>query len=236
MEGVIPASSYVPWFDTDPSFVVHNALMRRRIADLKPAPLEVLDAGCGSGTLLYNLTRWYPDARVTGLDASSDTVERLGKVVPLARVVVGNVLNMPISSGAIDFVTATQVIEHVPEEPFLTELRRILKPGGKAFISSVVRLPGAFFLYQNEKGEALLEPTHLREYPSGDAFEGLLRKHGFNVEYSAQAPVRFSLLDFIARRAGGSEKASRGWRLALRKASMLRIPKYLYCECFAIPA
>jgi 2-polyprenyl-3-methyl-5-hydroxy-6-metoxy-1,4-benzoquinol methylase len=95
--------------------------------------LDVLELGCGSPTLaqvIGPLTRSY---------TIIDIVEaRLGEgSVANVRTLKANLdADFPVSSGGFDMVNAMMVIEHL-YDPFhsFTELARVLRPGGHAFVN-----------------------------------------------------------------------------------------------------
>ena len=88
---------------------------------------RVLDAGCGSGRLLDELTRFGP---VSGLELDADAVavaRRRGH----EDVHVGAVEQLPWPDETFDLVTCLDVVEHTPDDrATLLELRRVLRPGG----------------------------------------------------------------------------------------------------------
>ncbi len=96
---------------------------------------RILDAGCGSGPLLADLTE--RGASVAGFDASQAMIglarERLGgeadlKVADLTRP-------LPYDSEAFDDVLAVLVLHYLEDWSVpLSELRRVLKPGGRLVV------------------------------------------------------------------------------------------------------
>lgn len=97
---------------------------------------QILDAGCGSGPLAAALRA--RGATVTGLDSSAAMVElarrRLGEDVDLRVADLSEPL--PFSDGAFDDVVASLVLHYLPDWTApLSELRRVLKPGGRLIMS-----------------------------------------------------------------------------------------------------
>lgn len=97
---------------------------------------SILDAGCGSGMLSAALRA--RDAAVTGLDASAGMLglakERLGDDVELRLADLNDPL--PFRAGAFDDVIASLVLHYIEDwAPALTEMRRVLRPGGRMFAS-----------------------------------------------------------------------------------------------------
>lgn len=98
-------------------------------------PGELLDAGMGAGRLCGELAArgW----AVSGIDASVEMVEAARERLPAAggRLRVGSIEQLPFSDAAFDVVTATGVLEYSAVPLALDEVRRVLRPGGRAVIS-----------------------------------------------------------------------------------------------------
>jgi SAM-dependent methyltransferase len=104
---------------------------RRRIirAELERLPLPpsacVLDAGCGSGRTLVELTRF---GAVHGIEldpeAASVAADR-----GVGEVRIGRLEDLPWDEATFDLITCLDVIEHTPDDRLtLRELRRVAKP------------------------------------------------------------------------------------------------------------
>jgi SAM-dependent methyltransferase len=97
---------------------------------------RILDAGCGSGPLFAALRD--RGAVMTGIDKSTGMLEqarnRLGDDADLQVAELGSPLPFPDS--AFDDVVASLVLHYLEDwEPALTELRRVLRPGGRLIMS-----------------------------------------------------------------------------------------------------
>jgi SAM-dependent methyltransferase len=85
-----------------------------------------LDAGTGTGLNLRHL----PNGSV-GLDINPRNVQLVASRLPDHTVVLGDIESMPFEDGTFLTVVCTEVLEHVPEPMrALTEIKRVLKPGG----------------------------------------------------------------------------------------------------------
>jgi len=114
---------------------------RARVLELlAPRPGEhILDVGVGPALLAYDLARLVGESgRVVGLDASPDMLKAAeARLAPLgqAECVEGDATALPFPEAAFDAAVSTQAYEYVPDMPkALAELRRVLKPGGRALI------------------------------------------------------------------------------------------------------
>jgi demethylmenaquinone methyltransferase/2-methoxy-6-polyprenyl-1,4-benzoquinol methylase/phosphoethanolamine N-methyltransferase len=127
----------VRWYDlVDP--VVSPA--RRRLIELAaPARGEdVLDVGCGTGTLAIAIHRMASPCRVHGIDASPEMIELAKKKAAKVRadvdLRVALIEALPFSDGSFDLVTSSLMLHHLPDDLKRTgvaEIRRVLKPGGR---------------------------------------------------------------------------------------------------------
>ncbi|MGV9796596.1 class I SAM-dependent methyltransferase [Mycobacterium sp. NPDC003449] len=97
---------------------------------------RILDAGCGTGALAAALSG--RGAIVTGIDASAGMLavarRRLGEDAALHVVDLGDPL--PFDADAFDDIAASLVLHYLQDwGPTLTEMRRVLKPGGRLIAS-----------------------------------------------------------------------------------------------------
>jgi ubiquinone/menaquinone biosynthesis C-methylase UbiE len=100
------------------------------------AGLDLLDVGCGPGTITLDLAERVSPGRVLGIDASPGIVaeaEALLAERPEANVAfaVGDVYRLAVADDSYDVVHAHQVIQHLTD-PYaaIAEMRRVLRPGG----------------------------------------------------------------------------------------------------------
>jgi SAM-dependent methyltransferase len=114
---------------------------------------RILDAGCGSGRLFAELRD--RGAVVTGIDNSTAMLElarlRLGSNADLTIADLREPLAFP--ENAFDDVIASLVLHYLEDwGPTLSELRRILRPGGRLIVS--VDHPFAIHAIQRQAGQA----------------------------------------------------------------------------------
>jgi len=93
---------------------------------------RVLDIACGNGSILrYLKSQGYQ--QLHGLEISYYAINRL-KAEGI-QMYYAKLPNIPLGDETFDVVIASQVLEHIiRRRHFLKEIRRILKPDGRAFI------------------------------------------------------------------------------------------------------
>ena len=100
-----------------------------RIACLLRPGMTVLEVGCGKGDIEPFPWNHYPGVRLIGLDP--DPAARANPHVD-EFIELGAAAEWPVEGGAADLVLARYVIEHVAQPwTFLSNVRRVLKPGGR---------------------------------------------------------------------------------------------------------
>jgi 2-polyprenyl-3-methyl-5-hydroxy-6-metoxy-1,4-benzoquinol methylase len=105
------------------------------IPHLRPGQ-QVLDVGCGPGTITTGLARQVAPGGVVGIDntpaplgQARDEAQRHG--VHNVSFAVADVYNLGFPDGTFDVVHAHQVLQHLVQPVVaLREMRRVCKPGG----------------------------------------------------------------------------------------------------------
>lgn len=96
---------------------------------------RILEGGCGDGHLVDAMKYW--GYASTGVDFAASTVEKINEAVPDLDVRCGDVRKLDFEDGYFDGYLSLGVIEHFWEgyESILSEMNRVLKPGGYVFLS-----------------------------------------------------------------------------------------------------
>ncbi len=104
---------------------------------LRPG-LELLDVGCGPGTITADLAARLAPGRVIGIDRSpaivdSATADTDG--APNLHFAVGDVYALDFPNDSFDIVHAHQVLQHLSDPvAALVEMRRVCRPGGRVAV------------------------------------------------------------------------------------------------------
>ncbi len=105
------------------------------IPHLQPGQ-QVLDVGCGPGTITIDLARLVAPGSVVGIDnepapLGPARVEAQRQGVSNVSFAVGDVYQLDYPDGTFDIVHAHQVLQHLAEPvAALSEMRRVCQPGG----------------------------------------------------------------------------------------------------------
>lgn len=161
--------------------------------------LNILEIGAGEGANLFHIAKMpLKNTSLLGLDSSRERTLICKRFIPKAEVILGDGLMLPLSDSSIDFVICTMVIEHVADDSLLiNEVKRVLKRGGSLYISTVIRAPGAVYLYRNFRGQFVLDPSHVREYISKDEILHLFKKQNLVIKRVGIRRLRRYLLDIV---------------------------------------
>jgi ubiquinone/menaquinone biosynthesis C-methylase UbiE len=109
-------------------------------ANLEPGH-RVLDIGCGTGTLVAELKREFPEVEVVGLDPDAKALARARRKANSAAVSIqfdqGFSHALPYSSASFDRVFSSFMLHHLPDDEkdeTFREIVRVLKPGGRLLL------------------------------------------------------------------------------------------------------
>lgn len=105
------------------------------LGELRPG-LDVLDVGCGPGTITADLAALVTPGRVTAVDSAQDVLVRAREVaaergLENVEFAVADVHALDFPDDSFDVVHAHQVLQHVGDPVrALREMRRVCRPGG----------------------------------------------------------------------------------------------------------
>ena len=173
----------------------HRSRLRRSLAyanEVLPQGASLIDFGCGTGDFLNALKLIRPDASLIGFDpylfGSQDSFARVTDIGKIA-------------SASLDVVCCFEVLEHLSDQDlavFLTQGKRVLKPGGYLLVS--VPIMGGLTLLLKESNRALLfrrksdySPMELLRATFGGIVERTTNRLGSHKGFSFQE-MRYSLL------------------------------------------
>ncbi|MBY0424660.1 MAG: class I SAM-dependent methyltransferase [Cytophagales bacterium] len=182
---------------------------------------QLLEVGCGVGRGLELLIK--QSAHYTAIDKNGDLLEKLGKEYPSITFLHRNIPPFSgIADHSFDVVVSFQVIEHIRNDKlFLKEIHRVLKPGGKAIITtpnramSLTRNPWhereylldelkglCTSIYSNVKTLGVYGNEKVMRYFDENrvSVERITRWDIFNLQYLLPAPILRIPYDFLNRR------------------------------------
>lgn len=151
--------------------VIHQRLLYPYVKAAEMISGNLLELGCGAGRGMELVAAAV--ANYTGIDKNKELLASHRKDYPTFTFLEQNIPPFEgLADNTFDFVVTFQVIEHIEDDHlFLKEIHRVLKPGGKAIITT-----------PNIKMSLTRNPWHVREYTT-DELKTLLGKYFSHVDF-----------------------------------------------------
>ena len=104
---------------------------------------HILELGCGSADITRNIATSGANRKVTALEVDEIAHAKNLQITDLPNVTfaLAGAQEIPLDDDSVDVVFMFKSLHHVPielMEPSMREIRRVLKPGGLAYISEPV--------------------------------------------------------------------------------------------------
>ena len=152
------------------------------IAEIHSQPRQILDLGCGTGSMTLLLKQAFPNAVVTGLDLSPYMLAVAENRSIQADLEIewrhGTAELTQFETGSFDLITASLLFHETPPaitQAILTESHRLLAPGGKILI-----LDGNQRTLRNlDVLNNIFEEPYIQAYAAGN-LDAWLGKAGFD--------------------------------------------------------
>jgi 2-polyprenyl-3-methyl-5-hydroxy-6-metoxy-1,4-benzoquinol methylase len=200
---------------------------------LPAGPLALADLGCGDGPLFAALSHdglIASSRAVYAVDLEAARLARVSKRFPWIHTLVASADAVPdIPDAELDGVISTMVMEHVSDEhAYLGEIHRMLRPGGRAYVTTVFKKPWAWY-FRKRDGKSVLDTSHLREYTDLDRVRELLANADLRILALDRSRMWFPLLDPLLFRVGHRLRL-RPKLLRVLRAAKVPIPGYYVLE------
>ena len=164
-----------------------ESFLERICPGLKSTQPRILDIGCGTGANLEMLSQ-FGDAE--GVDVSAEALA-FCRERGLGNVRQGEAEHLPWEDGSFDLVTGLDVVEHLDDDVAgLREMRRVLRPGGYAFLF----VPAFMFLWGVQD-----DISHHRRRYTLKGLQQAAREAGLEIERATYANISFFLPVLMGR-------------------------------------
>lgn len=178
--------------------------------------IGLLEIGSGTGAMLAELVKRGVDAQ--GVELRPDLIDEARRHFDSLRITRVSGTSLPFSDASFDVVASFDVFEHIPDsDAHLSEVRRVLKPGGWYLIQTPNRYMNAAFETIRWRSFTRWQADHCSLHSMRELIDRL-RRHGF-APRAYDIPV---VNDFFRRKV----RTYAGWpgALALALVNPDRLP------------
>lgn len=148
------------------------APLQAALESLPDPPARALDIGTGTGAAARLVSTVWPDAEVTGVDASPGMIEEARRLSTGQTYVVADASRLPFADASFDVVTLNNMI------PFFSEIARVTTPGGVVAICYTRGAETPIWVPPERIQNELVSRgfAHVADFPSGPGIAVLARK------------------------------------------------------------
>lgn len=97
---------------------------------------KILEIGCGSGALAESLIRWYPNAKICGIDTDSNFITFARENISGVEFLEADATALPFEDNSFDVTISYTVSEHIEPSKFYGEQYRVIKENGVCIVIS----------------------------------------------------------------------------------------------------
>lgn len=194
----------IRFYDVSFKFNRYSQSLERYLNDRLPVLPEkprILDAGCGPGLLTEALLKTIGcQARIVGIDLSAKSIEVARQTIGSDRDSINrvqftqaNLLNLPFRDETFDLVVTSGALEYVSLQIGLSEIARVLAPGGY-----LIYLP----LRPTLAGYFLAVSFRMKMYMPDEVLESLSSRFSIISEhvFKASEPIGWSKTAMLCRK------------------------------------
>lgn len=173
-----------------------------RLANIKPGN-KVLDLACGTGDMITEILKQHPDVSIYGADFSVNMLHISQKKLGSIPFTAADAHNLPFKDDSFDRLTIAFGFRNITDKSRgLSELYRVIKPGGKVCILELTRpenkvtsffyriyfmhlLPFIGGLFSYKKAYKYL-PDSVYKFPKRNEYRNMIEDAGFkNIHFKS---------------------------------------------------
>lgn len=157
---------------------------------------NVLDLACGTGDMMSEIIKQHPNVNIYGADFSVNMLNISSKKLPTVPLTAADAHNLPFKENAFDRLTMAFGFRNVTDKQLgLSELYRVIKPGGKVCILELTKpensITGFFYkiyfkhilpfiggIFSSRKAYKYL-PNSVYNFPKQKEYKQMIENAGF---------------------------------------------------------